>query len=128
MSMDHLRSLIEVALTNGNRVIKSDAAHGTGPSLNFPVGVAIDSANGRALVANNSTNTIIAVDLATGNRTVFSSTGDPMAIPPIPVVGRGPSLDLANGIALDGRGNAFVIGQKLWAVELVSGDRVIVGD
>jgi hypothetical protein len=138
-------SLTAVTLADGNRTIISANANptampptpevGTGPNFDYPIGVVLDSANNRALVVNNFSNLIIAVDLLTGDRTVFSNAntipGDPMAIPPeLPAiaVGTGPALDFASGIALDGKDSAFVSGDKLWAVELGSGDRVIVGD
>ena len=95
---------------------------GTGPDFDYPIGVVLDSANNRALVVNNFSNIIIAVDLANGNRTVFSDADTNQAD------GTGPVLNFASGIALDGKGSAFVSGDKLWAVELGSGDRVIVGD
>jgi hypothetical protein len=127
-------SLVAVALLNGDRTIISDAATGTGPNFNFPIGVVVDSANNRALVASSFSNLILAVDLETGNRTIFSTAfdaGDPMAMPPVlptNAVGTGPALTDVSGIALDGQDSAFVSGQKLWAIELGSGDRVIVGD
>ncbi len=138
-------SLVAVTLADGTRKIISANANptgmpstpefGTGPNFDYPIGVVLDSANDRALVVNNISNLIIAVDLLTGDRTVFSNAntipGDPMAIPPeLPAiaVGTGPALDFASGIALDGKDSAFVSGDKLWAVELGSGDRVIVGD
>jgi hypothetical protein len=138
-------SLTAVTLADGNRTIISANANptgmpptpevGTGPNFDYPIGVVLDNANNRALVVNNFSNLIIAVDLLTGDRTVFSNAntipGDPMAIPPeLPAiaVGTGPALDFASGIALDSKDSAFVSGDKLWAVELGSGDRVIVGD
>jgi hypothetical protein len=115
-------SLMAVSLADGNRTIISDATTGTGPNFDYPIGVALDSANNRALVVNNISNLIIAVDLATGNRTLFSDADTN------PGGGTGPVLNFASGIALDGKDTAFVSGEKLWAVELGSGDRVIVGD
>ncbi len=131
--------LMAVGLTNGDRTVISNANAipgdpmaippeppspevGTGPDFDYPIGVVLDSANNRALVINNLSNTIIAVDLANGNRTIFSDadTDQPN--------GTGPVLDFASGIALDGKDIAFVSGDKLWAVEFGSGDRVIVGD
>jgi hypothetical protein len=63
---------------------------------------------------------ILAVDLETGDRTIFSDSAS--------ATGTGPVLTGVSGIALDGQDTAFVSGDKLWAVELGSGDRVIVGD
>jgi hypothetical protein len=115
-------SLMAVTLVDGNRTIISDATTGTGPNFNFPIGVVVDSANNRALVASSFSNLILAVDLATGNRTIFSDDIND------PANGTGPVLDFPSGIALDGKDTAFVSGGKLWAVELGSGDRVIVGN
>jgi sugar lactone lactonase YvrE len=121
-------SLMAVTLVDGNRTIISANGNpatpevGTGPNFDYPIGVVLDDANNRALVVNNFSNIIIAVDLANGNRTVFSDTDTNQAN------GTGPVLNFASGIALDGKDTAFVSGEKLWAVELGSGDRVIVGD
>jgi DNA-binding beta-propeller fold protein YncE len=125
-------SLMAVNLASGDRTIISANGRpatpevGTGPNFDFPIGVVLDSANNRALVVNNFSNLILAVDLATGasfgDRTIFSDTDTNQAN------GTGPVLDFASGIALDGKDSAFVSGDKLWAVELGSGDRVIVGD
>jgi hypothetical protein len=119
-------SLVAVALLNGDRTIISANGRpatpevGTGPNFDFPIGVVVDSANNRALVASSFSNLILAVDLATGNRTIFSDSAS--------ATGTGPVLTDVSGIALDGQDSAFVSGQKLWAIELGSGDRVIVGD
>jgi DNA-binding beta-propeller fold protein YncE len=66
-------SLTAVTLADGNRTIISANANptampptpevGTGPNFDYPIGVVLDSANNRALVVNNFSNLIIAVDL-----------------------------------------------------------------
>jgi hypothetical protein len=105
-------------------MIVSDAATGTGPGFDFPIGVMIDRTRNRALIANYFSGAIIAVNLASGNRTIFSAVNsDPML-----ERGTGPALNWASGIAADGGDTIFVSGEKLWAIEVVSGDRVIVGD
>lgn len=66
-----LRALVAVDLNSGLRSIVSDDDTGTGNSFSAPNGVAYDAVNNRAFVADGSE--IIAVDLANGNRSVFSS-------------------------------------------------------
>ncbi len=86
-----------------------------------PTGIALDSANGRALIVDNRVGAVIAVDLQTGARTVLSDSSTPNALNPL----RGPvgiALDSANGRALvtDNFLRAVV------AVDLQSGARSIL--
>jgi hypothetical protein len=63
-----------VDLTNGNRTLISSSARGVGVNFIFPDGVVIDDMTNpgapRALVTNHGS--LVSVDLATGDRSVFS--------------------------------------------------------
>ncbi|MBN8280202.1 MAG: DUF4397 domain-containing protein [Gammaproteobacteria bacterium] len=86
-----------------------------------PVGVAVDAANGRALVVDNQLGAIVAVDLGTGSRTVLSdntSAGTPFRKPV------GIALDTVNNRALvTDEGLSAVL-----AVDLATGARTVLSD
>ncbi len=65
-------ALIAIDLGNGARTIVSDDNTGSGPNLDFPVGIALDSANNRALVVDNTLGALIAIELGSGERAVSS--------------------------------------------------------
>ena len=77
-------------------------------ALNGPLGIALDSANSRALVTNSFDGDVVAVDLTTGARTILSD---------------GPST--LWGITLDSANNRALVsaGSEVVAVDLTSGTR-----
>lgn len=84
--------------TLGNRVFFSSSADatpvGSGPALQTEL-LWLDSDGGRLLTANQNTDTVIAVDLSTGDRTTLSSAADG--------IGDGWALNSLHGIAaIDG--------------------------
>jgi len=106
-------------LTGMGHVV-SDAATGAGPLLHGPVDVVLDRPRGRALVVDRYIEGIVAVDLINGDRALVTGDG----------LGRGPRL-AARAIDVDPvRQVAFVSNNdrnELLAIDLLSGDRVIVG-
>lgn len=114
----------------GLPAVLSDAYEGTmiapPPNLDFeaPTGIAADG--NRALVCDRLRSLVFAVDLSTGDRSIFSGG----------LVGSGPPFDDPYGIVIDGSralvanrptpgigGNPAVI-----AVDLVTGNRTVVSD
>ena len=100
----------------------------TSPELTFtnsvePVAVVVDSANGRALTIDRRLRAVVAVDLVTGARTIFSDSVTPGSLnglqSPVAI-----ALDSANDRALvvDNRLRAVV------AVDLQTGVRTILAD
>ncbi len=69
------QNIFAMDLNTGARTILSN---NTIPDANnrfqSPVAIEVDSANGRALVSDNSADTIFSVDLVNGARTIFSNT------------------------------------------------------
>jgi hypothetical protein len=61
-----------VDLSNGNRTIIADDDVGSGVHLINPEGIALDSANNRAFVADDILGGIVVIDLAPGERAVSS--------------------------------------------------------
>ena len=73
-----LEALVEIDTLTGNRTVVADAATGSGPPVVGPRTLSIDTANGRAIVADGALlTTIFAIDLATGDRTVLTSSAAP---------------------------------------------------
>lgn len=86
-------------------------------------GIALDDANGRALVVDNRLAAVVAVDLASGARSVLSDNATPGSTNPF----RGPA-----GIALDAANGRALVADKsqgaLLAVDLATGARTVLSD
>jgi len=82
-----------------------------------PLGIALDSANNRALVVDRDLDALIAIDLDSGARTIVSDNNT------------GPNLATPQAIALDSANNrALVVDSVLDAlivIELGSGERAV---
>jgi DNA-binding beta-propeller fold protein YncE len=117
-----LNALLAVDLTTGARSVISDSETGSGPALEQVSALALDAAAGRALVTveNNDDAALLAVDLATGARSLISSQAR----------GSGPALRTPEDVALDAAGNRALITDSthggLVAVDLATGDRAIL--
>jgi DNA-binding beta-propeller fold protein YncE len=117
-----LTAVVAVDFSTGERIILSNNATGVGPNFSSPRGIALDSANNRALVVDSSLAAVVAVDLSTGDRTILSDS----------VTGIGPNFSSPRGIALDSANNrTLVVDSSLAAVvavDLSTGDRTILSD
>ncbi len=117
-------ALIGIDLTTGHRTIISDNnTPDGGEALVTPLGVTLDSNNNRVLILDGgSTNTLVAVDLTTGIRSVFSDN----TIPDDENTFSKPSnitLDSANNRALVTSTNIGIL-----AVDLDLGTRTVISD
>ena len=114
-----LTAVVAVDFSTGERIILSNNATGVGPNFSSPRGIALDSANNRALVVDSSLAAVVAVDLSTGDRTILSDS----------VTGTGPNFLFPEGIALDSANNRILVLDSslaaVIAVEPISGDRII---
>lgn len=88
---------------------------GIGPALEWPQAIAWDDANARLLIGDSQLDALLALDLATGTRSLIADVSH----------GTGPALDAVTALALDGaRSRALVLERsELIAVDLASGDR-----
>jgi hypothetical protein len=126
--IDGFAAVIAVDLTTGARTVLSDSAT---PNANnpfdSPVDVAVDDANGRALVLDASGLAVIAVDLATGVRSVLSSN---TSISGGPTPGGGVPFDKPLGIELDPEDNRALVSDDgldaIIAVDLTTGERTVL--
>ena len=125
---DGANRLFAVNLAVGDRTLLSgvDAGGitiGTGPAFVTMEAMAFDAANTRVLVADSGLAALMAVDLATGNRSILSSNETAGA-------GAGPPLITPVGVALGANpGEAFVADRGMGAivrVDLATGDRTVV--
>lgn len=124
-----LQALLAVNLGTGDRTVLSSPDVGAGPVFSDSgqlslQAMAVDTARGRVLVTNYQTNAlgaVIAIDLATGDRTLISS----------PSRGVGEALLQPNGIVLDdspgsGEPSAFLANyDRILRVNLTTGDRSV---
>jgi len=95
------------------------AVTGTGPGFNNPRDLLVDIANNRALVIDSGIDAVVAVDLASGDRTIISNS----------TTGTGQTFSAPENIVLHSALNRVLIAditRGLIAVDLASGDRTIV--
>mgnify|MGYP005852531373 CR=1 FL=1 len=90
--------------------------------LASPVGVALDAAGNRALVTDFVLDTVFAVDLATGERSVFSGEAR----------GTGTRFRSPESIAIDNAGTRAVVTDRfaraVYEVDITSGNRRLISD
>ena len=86
-----------------------------------PVAV-VDSADNRALVTDDGLQAVVAVDLTTGARTIFSDNSDAVPTPANPFIDpEGVAVDRATGrVFVSDRGRASVM-----VLDIDSGERMI---
>lgn len=117
-------ALLTIDLATGNRAILSDNYIGTGEHMTTALGITLDSDNQRAIVVNENINadSIVAVDLQSGDRTTLSSNQ----------VGGGITFTSPYGIAFDADSNSALVtdyGQgALFSVNLSTGYRTVLSD
>jgi hypothetical protein len=122
-------SVVAVNLATGTRTVASSASVGTGPSFVNPLGVVYDAitspSSPRLLVADAGLGAIVAVDLASGNRTLMSSSSP---------TGSGIALDQPVQVKLDASGSRLLVldgsvsRNALVAVALANGNRTVLAD
>ncbi len=113
-------TLVAVSLLNGARTILSDASNGSGIELSAQSDLTIDIVGNRALVADLNRNSVIAVDLGTGMRTVLVDSSTPVE------GANGFSKPL--GITIDPQNNRIILvdwwNRTVNAADLTSGTRI----
>ncbi len=68
-------NVILVDLPTGKRRVLADAAHGSGDQPTAPTGLVVDLPRNRVLTATVFDDTIVAIDLTTGDRAVIAAPG-----------------------------------------------------
>ena len=118
-------SLFAVNPTTGARTMISDGL--SDPTTRFLRGITVVSQTGLAYVADEMTNGVARIDLASGDRQTVTSSG--LATFNYPPVGSGPWLEYPEDVVVDAAGRLFVIGGE-FGVPLMQvmpgGDRVLV--
>jgi DNA-binding beta-propeller fold protein YncE len=125
-------ALLSVDLTSGDRTLISTdskfatpegSLRGTGPAISGTVAGALDLAHNRAYVGDADLDAVIAVDLATGDRSFLSTEADPEGAGH----GTGPDLELPLGLRLDAGGATLWLVEEeraaILQVELATGNR-----
>ncbi len=112
--------LLAVDPVTGDRSILSDSTEL--PAFNGPAGVLYDPAFNRAIVTNEFSNALVAVDLATGARSDFSSS----------TAGTGPAFSQPSDIVLDLANNRYlaasVASDAIIAIDRNTGNRSILSN
>lgn len=139
-----LDAVIAIDLNNGNRSVLSDADDttnqnlmvGSGPGLSNPRSITLDNSNPaspRALIPDGDLNALVAVDLATGNRSIVSDDNDETN--GNVVVGTGPGISFPSSIAVDNTDannpRALISDVNLnaiIAIDLTTGNRSVLSD
>ena len=119
-------AVVAVDLSTGDRTILSSTSTGAGAAFSSLRGITIDAANNRALVseAANGFEGVIAVDLATGDRTELSGQNEGMTID------SGADFDSTRGVVIDAVNNRLVAVDdaitSLVAIEPTTGNRTLI--
>jgi hypothetical protein len=123
-------AVFSVDLNTGARTVISggNGLQGTGPAIQVPRGIALDPiGTPRLLIADDGLDAVLAVDLATGDRTVLSSGLAPN------VSGAGPAIGNPEALIVDTVNNRVLIANKpvlmpneLIAVSLTNGNRTLL--
>ena len=113
---------IDLATERSEELSSNEA--GTGPTIGVLSGAVLDRGNNRILVTEPTKHAVMAVDLATGNRSVLSSEKFG--------IGSGPSLGSASDIAIDTQNNIAYVSStgpdQLYTVNLATGERNLALD
>lgn len=114
--------ILALDLGTGSRTVFADLNAGRGPVLQRPRGIAVDSTNGRAIVADSLLRALVAINLSTQMRTILSDAS----------TGTGPEFNSLQGLAVDANGTtAYVVDsstavQGIIAVNLQNGTRTVL--
>jgi len=124
------QAVVRVDLSTGNRTILSDATTGSGPGLEEPMGIAVQS-NGFLAVVDFALDAVVEIDPDTGNRRILS--GCPQAPDPCPepLVGLGPFFLRPIDLVVRPDRTLAVLDSDLGAivgVDPITGDRRILSD
>ncbi|MEM8816259.1 MAG: hypothetical protein AAGE85_10545, partial [Pseudomonadota bacterium] len=116
-------AVLAIDLATGDRAYLSAAGSvGGGPPFEGAYGLALDAANGRALVVNDGGASVIAVDLLSGNRSILSDDN----------TGTGAAFGRPTNITIDARNNRALVVEtqppSIVAVDLATGNRTPIVD
>jgi hypothetical protein len=127
---DEPARILQVDLSTGNRTVVSDTTTGTGPVFNIGTAAMVFDTGGARLIvatpalpkAGSFDDSLVAVDPATGDRTVLSDS----------TTGMGPAFSFSGTIAIaaDPGNGRVVVAQNstLLLVDLATGDRQLLYD
>ncbi|WP_444958637.1 Ig-like domain-containing protein [Microbulbifer sp. ZKSA002] len=118
--------IIEFDLLNGGYSVisssNSSSPIGAGADMIYPKGIALDEPNGQLYVGDDSTDSILRIDIASGDRTTISGNG----------IGSGEPVSQPEGLIVDvDSGKIYVTNgqvQNILQVDISTGDRTVVTD
>lgn len=117
-----LASVLKVDLETGTRSVFSGPGVGMGPAFgNVQGDIVVDLANDRLLLMDKTPGALVAVDRATGDRSVLSDNSDP-----------GPQIRSPEGVAMDQTRTGIyyvdTLADAVVRVDLTTGERFVVSD
>ncbi|KAF0809143.1 NHL repeat containing protein [Alcanivorax sp. S71-1-4] len=119
--------VLAVDLDTENRTLISGSGRGSGPGLEVTESLYLDAGANRLFAVDNRSvsgpsRRLLSIDLANGNRTVLSSSGEN--------IGTGPAILNATSLDFDSETHRFLIAdssaQRLLTVDRETGDRQVV--
>ncbi|AWF82661.1 hypothetical protein BTJ40_18620 [Microbulbifer sp. A4B17] len=116
--------IIRFDLLNGDHSVisssNSSSPTGTGPDMVSPAGITLDEVNGQLYVGDEKTDSILKIDIASGDRTTISGNG----------TGSGNSIYMPMDLTLDiDSGQIYVVNgnaQDILQIDIASGNRSVV--
>lgn len=109
--------LLAVDLASGDITILADAQTGSGPMFEDPEAMALDAKRGRALIYDGDLDILLAVDLATSERTIVSGATRGIPLHEARFLSMDPERDVV--LTVDNALDAFVV------IDLHTGQRVV---
>ncbi len=120
-----LDAVLAIALDTGAFRVVSDIDTGVGPDIAVLRGIVWDSTGARALVVDDNLNALLAVDPASGDRTIVSQQSDDAA----QEVGAGPALSSPRALAWNASAQQALVIEAdgtLIGIDVASGDRAVI--
>jgi len=111
-------SLTGIDSVRGETVFFADDDIGSGPSVSVPIGLAIDQTRNRALMIDEPTRALIAINLNSGTRAIVSTD----------TIGSGPAWQDPYALRQDEAANLVYVvqGNSLIAADLSNGNRTVI--
>ena len=116
------KAILRFDLTTGVSKVITDNSF-PGAELSMPQNMTLDKANNRLLIADRGYQRIIATDLTTGGKSIFSADGVPDTVNPLSSM-RALVMDIANDRAI-----TYNLGTKqMLSISLATGSRTVLAD
>lgn len=117
-----------VDLATGAASLLSGATRGQGPTIDFAFGAAFDPATNRLIATDARLNAVVAVDVATGDRSVIAQLGPDLDVPMEVAIDLESNRALVANVDWSSRGGVIGVHLATGAWQTISGRRVGTGE